>query len=700
MENDEFRIELQQLVTRRAVSTSLVDTLAFVTEVSERLADDPAFGEFNLVEYIGTGIRGRNLRIHGYTSFDESDGTIGLVVAKWTDNSESETLLKDSVLQMADGLRFFAEEAFSNSLNERIMESNPAYELATFLQNYVGKISRLRLHIFSNQTLSTKFKEELLAPIANIQVEQHIWDCKRLKSLYESQRERESVEINFSQMGNHGIACIEAARTDDLRSFLCVIDGQLLADLFDRWGSRLLEGNVRSFLGMKGGVNKGIKSTIRDTPDLFFAYNNGIAATAAQIVVSNHNGQPFITEIKDLQIVNGGQTTASILNTRKKDGISLRGVAVPMKLTEVSDSQAHDLIPRIAQYANTQNKIAAADFFANHPFHTKMEEISRRLTVPAQPGKRILSKWFYERSRGQYHNERLYLTSSQKTAFDLQFPSDQVINKTDLAKLDSVRNLRPHWVSLGAQKNFIKFADRFSTNIQDKLDSEYWSEISPDFGDAYFQDIVSMAILWSATEKLVSNAKGDWYEGGYRPQIVAYTLALMFDRSNAEGQIIDLRKIWQRQGAPVELLAWIRDSAPIVQKTLLAPATGTTNVGEWAKKEDCWKQMKSLPLPSTASLDGYLMEKSEGKTRAKDDRKQGQCDDAISLQTEVLTLTQSHFWSILSLWKRLPDFTIPSERELITKASTVAGFSKITRGRDWKKLLELKDRCEIEGFKV
>src|SRR6185295_6153432 len=131
---------------------------------------------------------------------------------------------------------------------------------------------------------------------------------------------------------------------------------------------------------------------------------------------------------------------------------SLDGVSVAMKLTVVPSGGAGELIPRIAEYANTQNKVAVADFFANHPFHRKMEEISRRLVIPASESSRVQSKWFYERARGQYQNERLYLSEAKKRNFDVEFPASQVINKTDLAKYDGVLNQRPHVVSLGAQK--------------------------------------------------------------------------------------------------------------------------------------------------------------------------------------------------------------------------------------------------------
>lgn len=699
MDNYKFLNELRQLVVRRASVSHLVDTMAFIAEVSERLLEDPVFGELIQVEYIGTGKRNRNLRLHGYTELDESDGTIGLIIGRWSDSEKPETLLTETVNQLSDYIEYFLEESLNNSLNERITESNSAYEIATYLQTHQSKINRVRLHIFSNQALSSRFKEEMRKPIAGIAIERHIWDLTRLRSIYESSRERESVEIDFLKMGIRGIPCLEASCTKELRSFLCVIDGKLLADLFERWGSRLLEGNVRSFLGMKGGVNKGIRTTIRNTPHLFFAYNNGIAATAADIILENIGGQLMITRILDLQIVNGGQTTASILSSRKKDGLSLNEVSVPMKLTEVSHSLAHELIPRIAQFANTQNKIAMADFFANHPFHTKIEDISRRLTIPTKAGVRVLSKWFYERSRGQYQNGRLYLTVAQKNAFDLEYPANQVINKTDLAKYDSVLNLKPYWINLGAQKNFIKFADKFSSNSSDKSDSEHWAGISPQYGEAYFQDIVAIAIIWKETEKIISGARGEWYKGDYRPQITSFTLSLLFETASRFGGSFDLREIWKIQDIDLSLKTWIRNTAINVQEIILSPPMGTTNVGEWTKKEDCWSKVKEIKTENHEVIAKFLINKEDSRSLEIEKRKQALEDDNISLQAMALSLTQSKYWASLLMWNKLDSLISSDERKLLFKASSLNGFKSITRQRDWARLFNIRSRCENEGFK-
>lgn len=699
MNDKTFLDELRQIVVRRAAAMHLVDTLAFVAEIAERLEEDPVFGEFVPVEYSGTGGRGRQFRVHGFTQLDEADGTLGLVIGKWLDSDSPETLTTAEVVRLSGQLENFILEAVESRLNERITESNPAYELACQLLNLGRKINRIRLHIISNQPLSQKFKEEVFGSVAGIPIERHIWDLLRLKAIYESSREREAVEINLSDFESAGIPCIEAASTNKLRSYLCVIDGTLLADLFERYGSRLLEGNVRSFLGMKGNVNKGIRGTIQDVPSLFFAYNNGIAATAADLTVEEVDGRHLVTRMVDFQIVNGGQTTASILNARKKERLSLSGVTVQMKLTEVNRDDAHDLIPKIAQFANTQNKIAVADFFANHPFHRKIEEISRRLPVPAKAGARIQSKWFYERSRGQFQNERLYLTKAKKDAFDLEYPAEQVINKTDLAKYDSAWREKPHWISLGAQKNFTKFADQFEGKDPEVSESEYWNKISPSYGDSYYQQIVAVAIVWKRTESIVSSGRGDWYEGDYRAQIVSYSIALLFHALRSRGAEFDLMQVWARQGIDGVLEDCIRNIAVAVQKAVLSPRQGMTNVGEWTKKEDCWKVVRELAVPFTRQLDRWTVSKDDFKKAKEEGKKQGMQDDGIELQKTVLDLTSSGYWLALLKWPKVKELLLPADRNLVIKASSLQGFMKINIEKDWRRLLEIRQLCEDEGFR-
>ena len=697
MEDGEFMAELRQMIARRAASMNLVDTIAFVAEVAERLEEDPVFGELIVAEDSRQGPRGRQLRLHGFTEMDESDGTISMVLGRWIEEDDPSTLLTPDVDQMKSWLENFAQEALEAKLDERIAEASPAYRLASILRTRRQAISCIRFHILSNQALSKQFKRESRSSVAGIQTETHIWDFHRLKALYESSREREVVEIDLEDFGSEGIPCIEASNADGLKSFLCVISGEVLADLFDYYGSRLLEGNVRSFLGMKGGVNKGIRTTIQDEPPLFFAYNNGIAATAARAVVTQFEGGSRLTAISDLQIVNGGQTTASILRARKHDRLSLLGVAVPMKLTVVASEMAHDLIPKIAEYANTQNKVAIADFFANHPFHRKMQEISRRIMVPARAGKQIQSKWFYERSRGQYQNERLYLTKAKKDLFDLQYPASQVINKTELAKYDGVLEEKPHWVSLGAQKNFIKFAGKFSATGR-KTESQQWQEMSPDYTDTYYQRIAAMAILWKAGEKTVSAARSSWYEGDYRPQIVAYAWALIFHAVRSVGRELNLMKVWNSQEPDASLMQAFTRAAVLVQTALLRTPEGSKNVGEWAKKEACWTRISGIPFKIDIKALEWSIEVQSALAELRQERVRGAKDDAIALQGMVLDKAVSGYWQALADWEKINTVVRESSLMLIRRAAsqeTVEGFSLI----ELRKLDELGQECELEGFR-
>lgn len=699
MNESKFLSELREMVERRATAVHLVDTLAFVEEVAERLEDDPLFGEFIAVEYSGTGRRNRSFRIHGYTRPDDSDGTLGLVIGNWSDSETTETFPASLVTQLSNQLRAFAAEAAEDDLAGSMPEANNAYDLALLLGQSRSRISRIRLHIFSNQRLSQRFKELQLEPVAGIPVEQHVWDLQRLCDIYQSTREREAVEISLEEFGSQGIECMQAVRAGSLESYLCIVTGDTLADMFERYGSRLLEGNVRSFLGMKGGVNKGIRRTVQDNPELFFAFNNGIAATASDITVQTVGGRTFITSFVDLQIVNGGQTTASILNARKKDRLSLEGVSVAMKLTVVEPEQASDLIPRIAEYANTQNKISATDFFANHPFHRKMEEISRRLSPPSIDNSRVRSKWFYERSRGQYQNERLYLTEARKRTFDLEFPAAQVINKTDLAKYDSVQAEKPHWISLGAQKCFLKFASNFEGRTADVTPAERWNELSPQYGDKYYQRAVAVAILWKQTESMVSSGRDDWYEGDYRAQIVAYALALVVHSAKSAGTEIDWEYIWTRQSVPAGLQLMVKKAAIEVQRVILAPPEGMRNIGEWTKKEECWARAKvAAPRLELDAAAEWLVTGEIARTRLSDARKQGALDDTITLQNRLLVLSQSGYWRQLSGWSRLNSLATPAQQSLVNKASNIPTFVRITT-KDLQQLDKLRQLCEDEGFR-
>ena len=258
----------------------------------------------------------------------------------------------------------------------------------------------------------------------------NVWDLARLEKWDSTGQASEDRTIDFAGEFGGALPALKASSASEkLESYLAVIPGPQLAAIYDKWGARLLEANVRSFLQARAATNKGIARTIRDTPDLFFSYNNGISATADLVDVAEGPDGLRITTITNLQIVNGGQTTGSVHAALKTSKENLKDVFIQMKLTVVPRDQSEDIVPKISEYANTQNKVNAADFFSNHPFHVRMQDFSRRVIAPKAEGSRFETKWFYERARGQYLDERTKRTEAQRKKFELENPKSQLFSQ-------------------------------------------------------------------------------------------------------------------------------------------------------------------------------------------------------------------------------------------------------------------------------
>jgi hypothetical protein len=242
-----------------------------------------------------------------------------------------------------------------------------------------------------------------------------------------SEQSRVPIELDFENFeGEHfEIPCLSAANgNQDYKAYVAIIPGACLAKLYERYGARLLEQNVRSFLQFTGKINKGIRDTIRNEPHMFLAFNNGIAATADYLELDETNR--YIRKIGNLQIVNGGQTTASIYNTAKKDKADISNIFVQVKFSIIEKpDQYSEIVSRISRCANTQNKVNDADFSANNPALVAFEKLSRYILSPITVQNNIQTCWFFERARGQYKTlrSREGFTKSRQKSFDLKYPN-------------------------------------------------------------------------------------------------------------------------------------------------------------------------------------------------------------------------------------------------------------------------------------
>lgn len=526
-----------------------------------------------------------------------------------------------------------------------------------------------------------------------IPVEGQIWDIDRLFRVCCSEQGRQIIEIDFKEYCGEGIPCIEASSvsTEQYSSYLGVIPGIVLADIYDKFGSKLLEGNVRSFLSTKVAVNKKIRGTILNNPEMFFAFNNGISATAMDVQIEDSDHGRFITFVRDFQIINGGQTTASISNARHKDKADLSSIFVQMKLTSIDETtpeESDELIRNISRSSNSQNKVSDADFFASHPFHRRMEQISRRMFAPASDGAQYETKWFYERARGQYLQEQMRLTPAKKRQFELQNPKNKVIKKTDLAKVQNTWRGSPQVVSKGAQTNFNAFAEYID---------EQWNLKDEQFNERYFQTTAALILMFQYLEKNIT--KQLWYEGGYRANIIYYTLA-QFRRllhNQYPGQDLDLMLIWNRQSVPEQVGKILIALAELVLLKITDPSRKVANVTQWCKRNDCWDEVKKISLDIPAEIESCLITIDEQKAAQKSAKKEQKVVNEIQVQTTVVNYP-------VDMWKKLSEFVVRNHMVTSTDVSalTIACQmpSKIPNTYQCKRLLALLKKASAEGFNI
>jgi hypothetical protein len=471
-------------------------------------------------------------------------------------------------------------------------ESSPGFAFGEIVKSIPLANYTVRVIVFTDKLCPRLPKKTFEFGDAEVAVS--VWDLERIHNALTSGREREEVVIDLADPALAGRA-LPFIRTPDgndtYDTYLTIIPGTLLASVYREHGPRLLEQNVRSFLQARGKVNKGIRDTILEEPHMFLAYNNGLCATAEDVVIAKDDGTvAHIARVTNFQIVNGGQTTASLAAAARKDKADLSAVQVQLKLSVIKrPEKAAEIVGNIARYANSQNKVSDADLHANELFHVKLEELSRTVWAPRAAGLTHDTKWFYERARGQFVDERGRRTPGQQKVFDAEYPKAQWFTKTDLAKFENTWEQLPHVVSGGAQKNFAAFQHRLNAR----------KGFVPDV--AYFQSLVAKAILFKRTEKIVSAQ--DF--GGYRANIVTYTLAWIFHRS---GRGIDLFKIWKEQGVDDQLTQLITDVCGPVFREIQRSAKGaqSKNLSEWAKKELCWEHVRDSDL-GLKSWGPYLM---------------------------------------------------------------------------------------------
>lgn len=697
----EYRKEFLEDTLATEESEANGTVASFVKICALKLFEGDIIPEYTPCYFHGAGYRKTIVHVDGY-AYDESDGAFYALTAVYTGADESETMIGSDARIALDRCRAFISNSIEHDLASRIEISTEAYDMASLIQDQAEYISKFVIILLTDMTLSEranlgetnnkqkKRKSKRIGvleaeDISGIDVEYRIWDMPRFYRIFGVGDGHEEIAIDFNDYLPGGIPCLSANYTNDnnhCKSFLCTVPGNVIADLYDEYGSRMLEGNVRSFLG-KRGVNKEIRNTVLNEPDMFFVYNNGLSATTTEAVVEGDR----LLFARDLQIVNGGQTTATLSSTRHSNGADLSCISVLMKLTEVPSETAATIVPIISRSANSQNKVNKADFFSTHEYHIRMEQMSRREFAPARSGAQHETHWFYERARGQYTQATMKLTKAQERKFVTQNPKEQVVTKTDLAKVLSAWDMYPNIVSKGAESNFSEFAKRTEAE---------WEKRKDDFNINYFHESIALVIIYRSIDKMIP--KQPWYEGGYKANIVAYTTALLHYMINKRypGETLDLNKIWQKQQCPDLLMQQLTIMAEKVYYCITSEDRIVQNVTQWCKQVACWERVKLLNITPIAGFESLLQGNEAVVAVKKEARNIRKLDNTIDDQTQVLELGEE-YWKQLDIWLRSHRIATATELKAMKYATTIS-LGNFPSDSQCKNLVKLRKRAIQEGF--
>lgn len=568
MDLTEFLRETQASVRSQMREGALYEELVFAGVVMEHMAEIGMTSEPVECHFEGK-VGNANLRLSGYSVSEDGD-KLDLFVSLYA-NVDELTSIPDAETKIAveQCLRFLTLCA-EGKMATKLDPASDVRSLAETLQGIYSGLEQIHVYVITDKVAKSKsFKTR---DIGGKAVRLEVMDIERLYRHWSEGKPRDELLIDFNEVSGAPLPCVFVPGESDCDYALTAIPGEALRLLYEKFGAQLLEANVRSFLSAKGrGVNAGIQTTLRSAPERFMAYNNGIVIVADEMRLGKTaDGSTGITWLKGLQIVNGGQTTASLYFTKKKyPDTDLSRVRVPAKIIvmrEQDSMKEEALVSNISRFANTQNTVKQSDFSANKPFHIELEKLSRSIYCPDGVG-----QWFYERAAGSYTTllARGGSTPAKLKTLKDAIPAARRITKTDLAKYINAWDRKPDIVSLGSQKNF----DRFMASLTPADGQEVALPTVTDF-----KAMIAKAKIYRDAQKLMRGMFP-----AFQANVTAYTVAVLSEKL---GSRIDLQRIWARQAVSPELLSQISVWAKDVNDALHATANGRM-VSEWAKRPEC-----------------------------------------------------------------------------------------------------------------
>lgn len=575
-------------------------------------------------------------------------------------------------------LMAFYREAMNGQLfkNDDVAPSDEIVEVAKLVQSTKGQINQLRIYVITDGlTDPSAVPAAVETDDMDYVIEYNVWDMQRVYQQHNIRAGKEKVEIDFPTTYNTELQCLKMSDQNlFVEAYLAIIPGITLAKIYKNYQQVLLEKNVRTFLQFKGKVNKEIRKTLRTAPDMFFSYNNGISTTASDIETKERDGVLYITRLYDWQIVNGGQTTASIAASQNDKEVDLSKVYVPMKISVIRDSERDDEIIRsISISANSQTAIKNSDFSANDPYLVDLEKYSREEWVPNGKNKPFC-KWYFERTRGQYLDQLAQLNGYNEKSFKIEYPKKQKITKTDIAKYEAAWKQRPYDVCWGAEKNYKSFVNEIKRE-------------KPTISAAYYKKLIAKGILFNAIDGIVKAHN----LGGYKANMNAYLMSAISFLS--EGNL-DLTYIWENQKVQDEVLSKVESLVPMIWEHITGGATGgnqSSNVGEWTKKTDCWSKLK-VKLGEIDKFDNELMQPDTNDDGSYlNETQQSRIQEAEAIEPS--------YWFSLASWAKKNNTLTPIDRKAAFNFGTMKSRNRgITSLKQALFALKIVEKAKELGF--
>jgi hypothetical protein len=547
-----------------------------------------------ILSYINPDSQGRvDWKINGYCLKDEFKDesnivyfeTLDLFITSYNHNSYDYNIQKSDFDKSINQIKKFLNASLKGHIDYVDPAQTELNQLLKIILNQKVNFDRINIYLLINGNSNHDLEKVNIKGFEDLDVFVHVWDISRFYKLNESKSNREPIEIDFKELipnNENGIQCLKMPYSNQLyECYLAILPGEVLSKLYKEYSNELLESNVRAFLGQTGKFNKGIRDTIREKPQMFLPYNNGITATAENVETIIIDNQLYLRKLIDFQIVNGGQTTASLFHTQKKfKDVNLSNVFVQMKLTVIKDVEQKNIeVPNIARYANSQNKVSELDLSSNNPFFVQIESISRKKYVVNPDNRNLSTLWYFERVNGQYKESLNKLaTIVQQRKFKEQNPTNQKIIKSDIAKFINIWELEPYFVAQGAQKNFIHYTKKINELVKkNKLP-----------GENFYKKLIANAILYKKIDKLFGRKNIDAIgDTNLKSFTIAYSLSYFFFKIKNR---LDLWKIYDEQTISEEISKLLKDILILVYDFLVSSSSNSL-ISEYCKRESTWKKL-------------------------------------------------------------------------------------------------------------